>query len=70
VTKDVPPYAIVAGNPARVIRPRFSAPIAERLQALAWWDWSHETLRAALPDFRTLPIDAFLEKHEALSRAA
>jgi phosphonate metabolism protein (transferase hexapeptide repeat family) len=70
VTKDVPPYAIVAGNPARIIRPRFEAPIAERLQALAWWDWSHETLRAALPDFRALPVEAFLEKHEALSRAA
>ena len=70
VTKDVPPYAIVAGNPARVIRARFPAPIADRLQALAWWDWSHKALRAALTDFRTLPIEAFLDKHEALARAA
>jgi phosphonate metabolism protein (transferase hexapeptide repeat family) len=70
VTRDVAPYTIVGGNPARIIRSRFPAPIAERLQALAWWDWSHEALRAALPDFRTLPIEAFLEKHEAQSRAA
>lgn len=63
VSKDVPAYAIVAGVPARVVKWRFPPDIAERLQALAWWDWSHEKLRAALPDFRTLPIEAFLEKH-------
>jgi phosphonate metabolism protein (transferase hexapeptide repeat family) len=70
VTKDVAPYAIVAGNPARFVRPRFAAAIAERLQALAWWDWSHDQLRAALPDFRALTIEAFLEKFERASRAA
>ncbi len=63
VTKDVPPYAIVAGNPARRIRDRFPPTIADRLQALAWWDWPHDRLRLALPDFRALPIEAFLEKH-------
>jgi phosphonate metabolism protein (transferase hexapeptide repeat family) len=64
VTKDVPPYAIVAGNPARAIRARFPDAIAERLQRLAWWDWSHEQLRAALPDFRKLPIEHFLARYE------
>src|SRR5215467_11472662 len=64
VTKDVPAYMIVAGNPARVIRPRFSEAIAARLQALAWWDWPHERLRAALPDFRALSVEAFLERYE------
>jgi phosphonate metabolism protein (transferase hexapeptide repeat family) len=63
VTKDVPPYAIVAGNPARVIRMRFEADVAARLMALAWWDWDHERLRLALPDFRGLGVEAFLEKH-------
>jgi hypothetical protein len=63
VTKDVPAYAIVAGNPARVIRMRFEADIAERLMALGWWDWDHDRLRLALPDFRDLGIEAFLEKH-------
>jgi phosphonate metabolism protein (transferase hexapeptide repeat family) len=64
VTKDVAPYTIVAGNPARVVRMRFPAEIAERLQALAWWDWNHATLRAALPDFRHLSIEEFVEKYE------
>lgn len=63
VAKDVPPYAIVAGVPARIVKWRFPQDIAVRLQRLAWWDWSHEALRAALPDFRALPIAAFLEKH-------
>jgi hypothetical protein len=65
VTKDVAPYAIVAGNPARVIRQRFPSAIADRLLQLAWWNWDHDKLRAALPDFRRLPIESFLAKHEA-----
>jgi phosphonate metabolism protein (transferase hexapeptide repeat family) len=64
VTKDVPAYAIVAGNPARIIRRRFPDDITCRLGALAWWDWDHETLRGALPDFRRLAIEDFLTKYE------
>ena len=64
VTKDVPAYTIVAGNPARPIRRRFPEDIASRLTALAWWDWGHETLRGALPDFRKLDIEEFLAKYE------
>ena len=64
VTKDVPPYCIVAGNPARPIRQRFPHHVAERMQILAWWDWPHEQLRAALPDFQALSAEAFLERHE------
>jgi len=63
VTRDVAPYAIVVGNPARVVRGRFPESVAERLQALAWWDWDHERLRRALPDFRGLPIEAFLDRY-------
>ncbi len=70
VTKDVGPYTIVAGNPARVIRPRFAQEIAARLQALAWWDWPHEKLRAALADFRALSVEAFLDRHEGASGRA
>ncbi|AOO83982.1 chloramphenicol acetyltransferase [Bosea vaviloviae] len=65
VTKDVAPYTIVGGNPAKPIRRRFPEPIAERLLALAWWDWEHARLRTALADFRSLSVEAFLEKHGA-----
>ncbi len=64
VTKDVPEYTIVGGNPARIIRRRFPEAIGERLKALAWWDWEHTRLRVALTDFRDLSVEAFLEKYE------
>ena len=64
VTKDVAPYTIVGGNTAKLIRRRYTEPVAERMIALAWWDWDHATLRAALADFRALPAEAFLEKYE------
>jgi phosphonate metabolism protein (transferase hexapeptide repeat family) len=54
VTKDVPPYAIVGGVAAKVIRYRFSPAIAKALQATAWWDWEHATLTERLPDFKDL----------------
>ncbi|MFH6781527.1 MULTISPECIES: chloramphenicol acetyltransferase [Methylobacterium] len=63
VTRDVDPYTIVVGNPARPVRRRFDGASVERLLALAWWDWDHERLRRALPDFRALPIEAFLNKY-------
>jgi hypothetical protein len=68
VTKDVPAYTIVAGNPARIVRRRFPEEIADRLARLAWWDWSHDELRRALPDFRKLDIETFLGKYESLTR--
>lgn len=64
VTRDVAPYTIVAGVPAKLIRPRFAADIGERMDRLAWWDWSHERLHASLQDFRTLDAEAFLERYE------
>ena len=63
VTKDVVPYTIVAGVPARTLRARFAPGIADRLMALAWWDWDHARLRDALTDFRSLPAEAFLDRH-------
>jgi len=65
VTRDVPPFMIVAGCPATPLRPRFPPRIAERLLALAWWDWDHARLRAALEDFRSLRAEAFLDRYHA-----
>ena len=70
VTKDVPAYTIVGGNPARAIRRRFAEPIAERLAGLEWWDWDHDKLRGALPDLRNLDIEEFLDKYETLAHNA
>ncbi|WP_026871323.1 DapH/DapD/GlmU-related protein [Inquilinus limosus] len=65
VTRDVAPYTIVAGSPARPIRRRVTEAVEARLLALAWWDWPHDRLRSALADFRTLDAEAFCAKHEA-----
>jgi phosphonate metabolism protein (transferase hexapeptide repeat family) len=67
VTKDVAPYTIVGGNPARLIKRRFTEEIEERLVRLGWWNWDHEALRLALPDFRKFAVEAFLDKYEAMS---
>jgi phosphonate metabolism protein (transferase hexapeptide repeat family) len=64
VTHDVAAYIIAAGVPATPLRPRATEALAHRLERLAWWDWDHERLRHALPDFRTLTIEAFLDKYE------
>lgn len=64
VTKDVPPFAIVVGNPGRILRFRFPDPIIASLQRIAWWDWDHDTLRDAMQDIRTLGAAAFCAKHD------
>ena len=45
VTKDVPPYTIVGGAPAKQIRKRFSDEMIAELERLRWWDWDTETIR-------------------------
>lgn len=63
VSKDVAPYTIVGGVPARRIKDRFSPQQGAALQAIAWWDWPHETLRDRLADIRALDIYAFLARY-------
>lgn len=64
VTRDVAPYTIVAGTPARPLRKRQPPQIAERLIALAWWDWPHDILRDRLDDFRRMAAEDFLDVYE------
>lgn len=61
VTRDVPPYAIVAGNPAKVIRLRFNEEQIARLLEIRWWDWDKETISRHLPLLLGKDIDAFIE---------
>jgi hypothetical protein len=64
VTKDVAPYAIVAGVPARFLRWRFLPEISARIIALAWWNWEHAKLATAVEDMRKLTPEAFLAEYE------
>jgi phosphonate metabolism protein (transferase hexapeptide repeat family) len=68
VTKNVPDYAIVVGNPGKVIRRRVSEETGEALKRIAWWDWSREQLIEAVPDFRKLNAEAFAKKYDVASR--
>ena len=61
VTKDVLPYTIVAGVPARHIRFRFNKFICEALQKIAWWDWDHNIIKERFEDFKDLR--AFIKKY-------
>ncbi|MCB1457648.1 MAG: antibiotic acetyltransferase, partial [Nitratireductor sp.] len=64
VTRNVGPYEIVAGVPARRLRMRFADNVIERLLALAWWDWPELQLHEAIPDMQAMEITAFLDKWE------
>jgi len=68
VTRDVPPYGIVAGNPARLIRRRFDDAIIARLEATRWWDWPEERIRAHAQLLSHGAIERFLEVAERESR--
>jgi phosphonate metabolism protein (transferase hexapeptide repeat family) len=62
VSRDVLPYTIVGGVPAKTIRSRFSEETAARLTRIAWWDWPFETIIERLADFQSSDIEAFCEK--------
>ncbi|MEM7566430.1 MAG: CatB-related O-acetyltransferase [Pseudomonadota bacterium] len=64
VTRDVPPYAIVGGNPATVLKMRFPDDVIERLLALAWWDWPITRVTANLEAIMAGSVDEL----EAVSR--
>jgi acetyltransferase-like isoleucine patch superfamily enzyme len=64
VAKDVPPYALVVGNPANIIKYRFSPDIIERLLKLSWWNWERRKIIKAKPLLLSKNIIPFLEKYE------
>ena len=68
VTKNVEPYAIVAGVPARRIKWRFAKSIRTRIIKIAWWDWDHDQLAEAVADLQKLSAKDFLARYEALRR--
>ena len=61
VTKDVPPYTIVGGTPAREIRKRFDTHTITQLQELQWWNWSMEKISRCLPCIMDGKMDELLE---------
>ena len=60
VTKDVPPYTIVGGTPAKEIRKRFDAEVIEQLLILKWWDWSTDKIHQCLPYIAEGKLDELL----------
>lgn len=68
VSRDVPPYTLVAGVPARVLRERFPAEVADRLLRLEWWNWTHQQLAERLPGLRGNVL-SFLDTYETKTEA-
>jgi virginiamycin A acetyltransferase len=62
VTKDVPPYGIVGGNPAQMVKYRFTPKQIEELLEIAWWNWDDATVKKFLPLLLAHDIDGFIEK--------
>jgi chloramphenicol O-acetyltransferase type B len=64
VVKDVEPYSIVGGNPARHIKYRFSQEQIEKLLKIKWWDWDDEKIQENIPLLCNKYIDMFIEEHD------
>lgn len=64
VTRDVPPYAIVAGSPARLLKYRFDPDTIEKLKAIRWWEWPDEKVKQEAHLLKG-SITEFLSRHGA-----
>ncbi len=63
VTRDVRPYAVVAGVPAREVRRRFSDEHVQALQRIAWWEWPMDTIEAGVAQLCSDDVEAFIREH-------
>jgi acetyltransferase-like isoleucine patch superfamily enzyme len=70
VTKDVPPYAVVAGNPARIVKHRFEAETVAALLEIAWWRWPEGRVRANLPRLLSGDLEGFIAANRPAPAAA
>lgn len=64
VGSDVAPYAIVVGNPAKVVRYRFAADDVERLLQLRWWEWDTDKIKANIPILCSAEIQKIIKMNE------
>jgi acetyltransferase-like isoleucine patch superfamily enzyme len=65
VSKDVRPYAVVAGNPAREVKRRFSEEQIDALERIAWWSWPDDVIRNRVPELNGWTVDHFIEKYDS-----
>ena len=65
VAKNVPPYAIVVGNPSRIVKMRFNDETIVRLLAIQWWKWDNNRIEKSLPLLLNSDIEAFLIEAES-----
>jgi len=64
VTKNVPPYAIVGGNPAKIIRYRFDQETIDNLLTIAWWDWPDEKIRSNMHLLLSNNVEGFIQQNQ------
>ncbi|MBW6474229.1 MAG: CatB-related O-acetyltransferase [Anaerolineaceae bacterium] len=63
VTKDIPAYSIAAGNPAKIIKYRFTRQQIDELEKICWWNWPHDNVIEALPLLLSSNIDSFINSY-------
>jgi len=68
VTRDVPPYSIVAGVPAKVLKTRFCEEAVGLLLKIKWWEWPEEKIAESIPDLSSKNIEDFLRRYSGLAQ--
>lgn len=63
VTKDVPPYAIVVGNPCKIVKYRFNESQIESLLKISWWNWTEDRIKTEAINMWSTNIDEFIDRH-------